>query len=294
MKLALIFTGGTISAQIKNGFISPFSKTKSQLLKTLDDSIEVESFQPYYILSEQLNGKYISALIECVEQRLKGGFDGIIITHGTDTLQYSSSALSIAFGNSKIPIVLVSSNYILTDSRSNGLSNLKYAVEFIKQKIGGVFVSYKNEGSYPEIFLGNSLLPHLPYSDRLSALGGAFGYFKDKNFTRLIQSYKRQGEGKFTLPEKSPVLWIRAHAGMKYPKTNDCKAVLLESYHSGTLPSEDNDFINFCKNSTVPIYFVGAGEGFQYESTKDFKQLNIVVYKKVSPIYAYIWLWHKL
>ena len=232
MKLALIFTGGTISAQIKNGFISPFSKTKSQLLKTLDDSIEVESFQPYYILSEQLNGKYISALIECVEQRLKGGFDGIIITHGTDTLQYSSSALSIAFGNSKIPIVLVSSNYILTDSRSNGLSNLKYAVEFIKQKIGGVFVSYKNEGSYPEIFLGNSLLPHLPYSDRLSAIGGAFGYFKDKNFTRLIQSFERQGEGKFTLPEKSPVLWIRAHAGMKYPKATDCKAVLLESYHS--------------------------------------------------------------
>ncbi len=294
MKLALIFTGGTISAQIKNGFISPFSKTKSQLLKTLDDSIEVESFQPYYILSEQLNGKYISALLECVEQRLKCSFDGIIITHGTDTLQYSAAALSIAFGNSKIPIVLVSSNYILSDSRSNGLSNFKYAVEFIKQKIGGVFVSYKNEGSYPEIFLGNSLLPHLPYSDSLSAIGGAFGFFKGKNFTRLIQNFDRQGEGKFTLPEKSPVLWIRAHAGMKYPKIKDCKAVLFESYHSGTLPSEDNDFINFCKNSTVPIYLVGADEGFQYESTKNFTQLNIVVYKKVSPIYAYIWLWHKL
>ena len=294
MKLAIIYTGGTISCQIEIGSFSPSAKTKSELTKALDDSIEVESFQPYYTLSEQLNGEHISLLIECVAERLKGDFDGIIVTHGTDTLQYSAAALSIAFADSKTPIVLVSSNYILSDSRANGFSNFKYAVEFIKQKIGGVFVSYKNENCNSEIFLGDSLLPHLPYSDKLNAIGTAFGYFSNEKFIRLIDNFNTKSEGKFRLTKKSPVLWLKAYAGMKYPELDGYKAVLLESYHSGTLPSEDEDFIKFCKNSPVPIHIIGMVDGTQYESTKIFKQLNVVVHKNLNPIYVYISLWREL
>lgn len=292
MKLAIIYTGGTISSVPEDGFLSPADNTKNELLKALDTDIEVESFQPYYILSEQLDGEYISKLIRCVGERLSGNFDGIIVTHGTDTLQYSAAALSIAFGASDIPIVLVSSNYILSDSRSNGLSNFKYALRFIRQKIGGVFVSYKNTGLPPEIFTADSLLPHNAYSDKLTALDGAFGYFKDEKFYGL-KNYKGNSEGAFTLSKKSNVLWIRTYAGMRYPETENYKAVLIESYHSGTLPTEDEEFISFCKKSTVPIYLIGLDEGIRYKSTKMYKQLNIVVLEKISPIYAYIKLWKK-
>ena len=291
MKLAIIFTGGTISSDLNDGYLSPVSKTKSELIKALDDDIEVESFQPYYTLSERLNGKHISMLIDCVSERLEEDFDGIIVTHGTDTLQYSASALSIAFGGSKTPIVLVSSNYILSDSRSNGLSNFIHAVRFIKEKIGGVYVSYKNTGSDPEIFTADSLLPHSPYSDKLTSLYGAFGYFKGKEFIKLKTDYNKKSEGKFTLSEKSPILFLRAYAGMRYPETSNFKAVLIETYHSGTLPAEDRDFIEFCEKSSVPIYIIGVSDEIPYESTKIYKQLNIVVLKESSPIYAYISLW---
>ena len=293
MKLALIFTGGTISGEVKNGAVSPSEKTKSVLTEALGEDIAAESFQPYYILSEQLNGEYLTNLIKCVGERLKEDYDGIIITHGTDTLQYSAAAVSIAFGASGIPVVFVSSNHILSDRRSNGLSNFKYAIEFIKEKIGGVFVSYKNENR-PEIFLADSLLPHSSYSDKLTSVSLVFGYFENESFIRVVSDYKKHSEGIFTLPKKSPVLFIKAYAGITYPKTDNYKAVLLETYHSGTLPSEDEDFVNFCKNSSVPIYITGVSDEIPYESTKIYKQLNVVVLKNISPIYAYISLWKEL
>lgn len=291
MKLALIFTGGTISSDLSDGYLSPAQKTKSNLIKALDSDIEVESFQPYYTLSEQLNGLYISKLIKCVSERLKENYDGIIITHGTDTLQYSAAAVSIAFGGSNIPVVFVSSNYILSDKRSNGISNLKYALKFIRERIGGVFVSYKNENSYPEIFCADSLLPHNAYSDKLTAVNCSFGYFNNNKFIRLIKNNNQKSEGIFTLSEKSPVLYFRAYAGMTYPDLSKYKAVLIETYHSGTLPTEDPDFVRFCANSNVPIYLTGVSNEIPYESAKIFKQLNIVVLKNIPPIYAYISLW---
>ncbi len=294
MKLAVIFTGGTISSCPSGGFLSPSEKTKTTLLEALDQDIRVEGFQPFYILSEHLNGIYLTELIKCAGERLSENYDGIIITHGTDTLQYSAAALSIAFSDSKIPIVLVSSNYILSDKRSNRMSNFKYAAEFIKQKIGGVFVSYKND-SIPEIYTAESLLPHNAYSDRLSAIDGAFGYFNsDGSFVKLKNQIKHKGAGTFTLSKTSPVLWLKAYAGMNYPKTDGYKAVLFESYHSGTLPTDDRDFIDFCKNCAVPIYLSGLDDEIRYESTKIYQQLNIVVLKKQSPIYSYISLWKSL
>lgn len=291
MKLAIIYTGGTISSEAQNGYLSPADKTKSQLIKALDKDIKVESFQPYYILSEQLDGEYISALIKCVGERLSGNYDGIIITHGTDTLQYSAAALSIAFGNSDIPIVFVSANYILTDSRSNGLINLKYVVKFIREKIGGVFVSYKNDGSDPTIFTADSLLPHNAYSDNLTSISPAFGYFQGESFIKQNNYYNKKGEGVFTLSKKSPVLWIKAKAGMRYPKPDGFKAVLIETYHSGTLPTEDEEFTKFCENCGIPVYITGVADDIPYESTRIYEQLNVVVLEKQSPIYAYISLW---
>ena len=81
---------------------------------------------------------------------------------------------------------------------------------------------------------------------------------------------------------------------MRYPSAKGYGAVLLESYHSGTLPTEDEDFISFCRSAGVPIYLTGAEGEVRYKSAKTYQQLNIVVLKKSSPIYAYISLWSNL
>ena len=131
---------------------------KRELLELIASDVELEVYNPYTVLSEQLDGKLLSKLIATVSDVLKESFDGIIVIHGTDTLQYSAAALSLAYADSKVPIVLVSSNYTLDNPKANGRDNLKYAVEFVKETIGGVFVSYRNLGQNPEIHLGSRVL----------------------------------------------------------------------------------------------------------------------------------------
>jgi L-asparaginase len=290
MKLAVIFTGGTIGSTFKDGYITTSQAQNNELIRDID--ADITAFEPYSTLSEHLDGDYISKLVSCVNDRLlEELYDGIIVTHGTDTLQYSAAALALAYGDINIPIVLVSSNFILSDPRANGHDNMKYAVEFIKKKIGGVFVSYKNTGSSSEIFLASHLLPHLPYDDSIRSTIGPFGRFEGDTFIRLIRDFEKDSYGIFKLNRLSSVLWIKAHAGMRYPEAFGAKAVLIESYHSGTLPTYNHDFVEFCKACKAPIYLTGAGSEEPYESIRLFDELGIRVLPETSPIYAYMKLW---
>ena len=111
MKLLVILTGGTIGSGFCEEFISLNENSKNVLLDGYNH-LQIDTVQPYTILSEQLKAEYINLLIKCVGENLNKDYDGIIITHGTDTLQYTASALSCIYSNTSIPVVLVSSNYV--------------------------------------------------------------------------------------------------------------------------------------------------------------------------------------
>lgn len=294
MKISVVFTGGTIGSSLCERIISPDDAPKYELLKNLPKDVEVECFTPYITLSEQLNGVYISKLIQCVENCLKGDVDGVVVTHGTDTLQYSAAALALAFGKSPVPVVLVSSDYVLSDSRANGQDNFDFAVRFIREKIGGVFVSYRNRGCLPEIYPAETLLDHAVFSDRVVSLKGAVGYFQDDRFVKCSLKYSKDNFGAFALNESSPVLRLRVCPGMRLPNSIGYRAVLLEGYHSGTLPTESPQLIDFCRKCTAPIYLAGMSPGNRYESTAAYDSLKIRVLEELTPIYAYMKLWMML
>lgn len=58
-----------------------------------------------------------------------GNVEGIILTHGSDTIQYTASFLSCIEEFTHIPVMVVCSNYVLTDNRANGLRNFSAAVD---------------------------------------------------------------------------------------------------------------------------------------------------------------------
>ena len=295
MKLAVIITGGTILSAEQSGFLAPSDSRKNQLVGLIGSEAEFEVINPYTILSEQLDGSYLSTLIKSVGGALNSGFDGIIVLHGTDTLQYSAAALHLAFSGCATPVILVSSNYILDDPRSNGRDNLHYAIEFIRLGIGGVFVSYKNTGSKPVIHIGGDLLPHSAYSGDLYSLGGCYGYFEGDCFIRekaLSDNFEALGE--YELSQISPVLYLKAVAGFNPPALlSGCKAVLIETYHSGTLPTENEKFRDFCKGAYVPVYAVGVPDETRYASTACYNELGLRILPPLSPVFAYIQLWQR-
>ena len=307
MKILVIYTGGTIGSANTDGSIAPSDDAKSLVVemykKEYGSEVEFEFANPYTILSENLDGKSLVSLAKAVKDGIaKGIYDGIIVTHGSDTIQYSSSMLCYALGLSTIPVMLVCSNYILSDERANGLENFVAAVEFIKAKLGtGVFVSYANEKGTTYIHRGSKLLAHEVFSDSLKSVDDMwYASYSDGTFTKN-DSYKEMSDKMDTLNvedlmETSGILFSTIHPGMIFPKFDrSLRAAIFQGYHSGTLSTgteEMSEFASEAKDIGIPVFSCGAKvDGSNYASLDRFEELGITRLDGVSPIAMYMKAW---
>lgn len=302
MKILVVFTGGTIGSVVTNGWIAPSVDMKYLLLSKFREKsnteIDFDILEPYTILSENLSAENLNVLIKSIRENING-YDGIIVTHGTDTLQYSSAALSFAFGHDCVPIVLVSSNYPLEDERSNGLPNFIAAVEFIKSKLGrGVYVSYKNKDENTKIHLASRIVSHVESFDEIYSIDNQPFAFYDEKITlnaayKSTQCGKPVADAKFN--EYSQILSVVAMPGDSYDyDLSKYKAVILRPYHSGTLNTLSNAFVDFCKRakeSDVPVFVVNVHGGTTYESSKEYEKLGLAVLPMCSFVSIYVKTW---
>ncbi len=305
MKILVILTGGTISSTANSRYISPDQSKTYKLIEMYksshNDDVAFEFTEPYTLLSENLTGNNIIALGNCLLENITHDYDGIIVTHGTDTLQYSAAAMGYLLANAQLPILFVSSNLVLDNPAANGVDNFSYAVKFIlQQQNKGVFVSYRNSDNTVYIHRGTRLLPHLPYSDDLFSVAGQYyGLYRKNVFIANPDYYSPQGNNicELALPGSwhSQILRIFPYPGMEYPSLSDnIKAVLLDSYHSGTICSMTPNmtaFYNEADLRNIPVFLTGADNGVDYESVKAWKQLGICTLPKASPIAMYVKLW---
>ena len=302
--ITYILTGGTIGSTVgEDGVARPDADVSGLFYK--DAKIRV----PYTILSENLDAKHLNLLIEETADSIReDGCEGIIITHGSDTLQYSAALLDIVFGGADIPVVLVAANYVLADPRSNGKANLYFAQRFIKEKRGrGVFVCYKNPGEEVKIHSGRKLMPHEAFSDMIRSVGDRIlGYYNDSE-DMFSAEYMQVGsadekehcDGNIPHLDEEPgsVLKIEPFPGMSYPEIGaGVKAILLGSYHSGTIAVNDSlkAFTDKAARRGITVWLCGISRnGTEYETISCYERLGIHPIYDVSPIYAYCMLWLK-
>ena len=308
MNLLFIFTGGTIGSTRHENVISPDANKPRHLIEKykanfgIDFEYSVE--EPYTELSENNTGEHIKKLSLCVINNLNKGFDGIIVTHGTDTLQYSAAALGYTVPSNSIPICVVSANRPIEDKSSNALANLRAAVCFIKNNCGrGVFVPYKNEkDAFVKIHRATRLLASRAFSDDVASIfDSEYGQF-DNNGT--FHKNIHYDESDDSIPTLNPsvfcetskrILFLHPYVGMNYPSlTNDTKYILLSSYHSGTVNTKSKaavDFFKKAKELGIKVYLTGVSNTPEYESAILFRELGITPLKNISPIAAYVKLW---
>ena len=319
MVILLVFTGGTIGSTENSGFVSPDKEKPYKLLNLYKEragedaaGIKFDILTPYQALSENIDCNNFRLLAECLGNIQTDMYDGIIITHGTDTIQYTSAFAGYIMEGSKIPVVLVSANYVLEDVRSNGLDTFYYAVEFIRQKNGkGVFVSYCNSVDVPRIHYATRLIMHQAYSDSLySVLDLYYGYFDGRNF--IYRDGTKPGnigkeeeicginkvQERFAVPGGSSfsgIMVVHPYPGMEYTMPGrDIKAVLHYTYHSGTICSKPDvleGFASYTRAEGIPVFITGAGAGADYESVKCYKEYGFYVLPAASPEAMYIKLW---
>lgn len=300
--IGVIFTGGTIGSSINGDYISTDNTKPYKLIDMYEKKYGSEEFvtdSPCEILSENITCKDYGLIVSSVQRMIESGVDGVILTHGSDTIQYTAALLSYVI-DTDIPIMIVCSNYVLEDKRANGLKNFYAAVDFIKNNYKtGVFVPYAGSDGITRIFYGSNILKHDIYSDELRTLGDA--YYGDYAEGHFVESGKNNPciiEKKYRLPEKlteySDVLVINPYPGIKYPDPEGYKAVLHTTYHSGTICTGLEDLTVFtqkAKDKKIPVYLLGTGTGIEYESCKEYEKLGLIVLPYMTEISAYIEIW---
>lgn len=141
--ILLMGTGGTIASGSSAGGLRPKYAVEEILAKATGGFAagDVETFQLMNLDSSSLEQGAWVAMAEAVQARLPG-YDGIVITHGTDTMAYSSSALSFMLGGIDRPVVFTGSQLTLEHESSDAPGNLRDAMVAARSRLPGVMLAF--------------------------------------------------------------------------------------------------------------------------------------------------------
>ena len=141
-KILLLTTGGTIASVPGGEGLVPH---RSGVMER-----ELEQLRTYYSITVQDVMCLDSSNIRPEEWQLiaqtvfeqRQGYDGIVISHGTDTMAYTASAVTFMLPDIDLPVVFTGSQLPLTDMLSDGPDNLRTAFAMAASGCPGVFLAF--------------------------------------------------------------------------------------------------------------------------------------------------------
>ena len=145
-KIALLATGGTIaSVQGPDGLTPGVSAEELLgLMPQLRGVDEITCRDVFSLDSSNIQPEEWRVLAREAFEMLKT-HDGVVITHGTDTMAYSAAALSFMLGNPRGPVVLTGSQLPLKHPFSDAPVNLNEAIEVARNAPAGVYVVFNHK-----------------------------------------------------------------------------------------------------------------------------------------------------
>ena len=299
-RICVIFTGGTIGSFVCDGVVE-LSPARSLLIEKYRNrfggAIEFDELRPLNILSENMQPDDLETMANCIRGVDTSKYDGIILTHGTDTLCFTANYLSQIFCDIKIPLVLVSALYPIDDERSRGIENFAGAVTFIESvDYGGVFVSFENHSENCKIHLASRLISATQIlGEYESILNVYYGQIKGWRFV-YNQNPRNPSQSELRRPRIpcdaqklcTDLVTIQAHSllNFDYYRFNEVKpkAVMVQLYHSGTVCTEGNEanfknFLAYCKNLGIEVVIATVDSKARvYESALGLKDMCTVAY----------------
>ncbi len=143
--ISILHTGGTIASAVDyktGGVVARFSpEDLIAMFPELGKIANIKSRLIRNMLSDDMRFAHYNLMAKEVEKEIKSGVDGVIITHGTDTMHYSSAALSFILEGLSVPVILVGAQRSSDRGSSDAFVNLVCAAYFIaKSDFAGVAV----------------------------------------------------------------------------------------------------------------------------------------------------------
>ncbi len=260
----IAYTGGTIGMKPSDQGYIPAAGFLSETLAQMPEFHRPE--MPLFTLHEYDNLIDSSDMNPSDWQRIADDiaanydkYDGFIILHGTDTMAYTSSALSFMLENLSKPVIVTGSQIPLAELRSDGQVNL----------LNALYVAANYPIAEVSLFFNNRLLRG-NRSRKVDADG--FNAFDSPNFPPLLEAgiNIRLKAGELATPSDKPlrVSPVKAQPiGMVslYPDIasevlkntlqQPVNALILLSYGVGNAPQSPSLIaqLNYAKDREIPV-----------------------------------------
>ncbi|MBB5264924.1 L-asparaginase [Catenibacillus scindens] len=132
--ILLIATGGTIASRSTSNGLTP-QLGPGEILEyvpSVQRLCHVDCIQLFNLDSTNILPKHWEAMVKAIEERYDR-YDGFVILHGTDTMAYTSAALSYMIQSSPKPVVLTGAqrpiDKEITDAKMNLRDSILYACD---------------------------------------------------------------------------------------------------------------------------------------------------------------------
>ena len=142
-QVSILSTGGTIASRVdyRTGAVSS-QFTPDDIMDASPELTDIANYKGEVlsmIFSEDMDASIWQNLARAVYRHIKEGAQGVIVTHGTDTMQYTAAALSFMV-QSPVPVVLVGSQRSSDRPSSDNAMNAICAATVAVSDIAGVSV----------------------------------------------------------------------------------------------------------------------------------------------------------
>ncbi|MDS0294491.1 Glu-tRNA(Gln) amidotransferase subunit GatD [Halogeometricum luteum] len=141
--VSLISTGGTIASTVdyRTGAVTAQFDAED-VLRAVPDLAGRANYRGRVvanILSENMTPDVWRDLAEAIEDEIEAGTDGVVVMHGTDTMQFTAAAMSFVL-DTPVPVVFTGSQRSADRPSSDNVMNAVCAVEAAKADCAEVMV----------------------------------------------------------------------------------------------------------------------------------------------------------
>lgn len=261
-RICLLFTGGTIASVMDERIqaLVP-AKTPDQLLSIapkLKDEFEVDIIYIDNVDSTNIQSSHWTKLTEAIEKNYNK-YDGFVVSHGTDTMAYSASALSYSLQNLGKPVVFTGAQLPPDHISSDAKNNLVNAFRVASMDLGEVVIAFGHE-----IIRGNRATKQseTDFNAFWSPIYPALG--KIRTEIDLYGDYMRRDETKVlkTFSKFDPEVFVLTITPSLDPKffdlliENGVKGFIVNAFGTGNVPNKENTLVPCIKKATekgIPV-----------------------------------------
>jgi len=307
--ISIISTGGTVASIIdyKTGAVHP-AFTADDLLRANPELLEhanIKGNAVLNILSENMKPEYWIKSARSIADEINDGAQGVVVAHGTDTMHYTSAALSFIL-DSPVPVVLTGAQRSSDRPSSDAYLNLLNSVTAAKSDIAEVTVCMHGteNDSYCDLHRGTKVRKmHTSRRDTFRSINTSPIARIHNGDIKILDKeieYKKRDHGQVKIQDtlEPNVAFIKSYPGIRgelidYHIDKGYKGIVMEGTGLGHCPEDIIPPLERAGEEKIPVVMTsqclyGAVDMHVYSTGRKLLSAGVISTGDMLPETAFI------